>query len=330
MRASHAAPADASHAAPAIAAGATTTCALPAYPNPSCTGRPASLGSTYANTYTGDYVASTPGQVIDNWHVVGHILIEADNVTIKNSLVEGSITNEIGDGFLGSVTISDTSIIAGPDKIFAGYPGEECDTEPAIGQTHYSAERVFIDFHATGFQTSHDGHVSIRDSFARICGLSPQYTVGHSVDGTHADPYQAYCPEAPDVTCDNIILDHNTFDDVQRPIISNDESGKPYVDHNQYVTAPIWGNLGPGNGYGRSITITNNLIMGGAFSMYTGWRAGANLVIQNNRIVDGTWAYGPVDTEGSCSHINWSGNAVVDIDGNYQVTKTVAAQPCVN
>ncbi|HSX08295.1 MAG TPA: DUF4082 domain-containing protein [Candidatus Saccharimonadales bacterium] len=322
----------------------STTCPLPAYPSPSCTGRPASLGGTYnasgavvttgfAKTFNGDYEATTPGEVIDNWHIVGHILVEADNITVKNSLIEGSITNEIGGkGFLGSLVVQDTSIVNSPQGINTGN-GEICDSEPGIGQTNWTAARVYIDHHVTGTQTSHTGNITLRDSFVKVCGLSPEYTGAnspvHSPDGSHSDPFQGYCPEAPSITCDNITLDHTTFDDLVRPIVSH-KNGQSYLDTTQYVTGPIFTNLGPGNGYGENTVVTNNLLLGGAYSMYTGWRAGPAMIITGNRVVDHSWVYGYGDQSGSCSNIKWSDNTSVTVDSAYNVTGTVQAYPCQN
>jgi len=320
-------------------------CPLPAYPSPSCSGRPSSLTS-FANTVNGDYSADTPGQVIDNWHIVGHILIRAANITIKNSLIEGSITNEVDGGFKGNFAVADTTIVNGPGSIYTGPStaelqansalkgaGEYCDSEPAIGQINYTATRVFIDHHVTGIQTSHTGNVNVSDSFVKVCGLSPEYTTSasviHSPDGSHSDPFQAYCPEAPGITCDNVTFNHNTLDDLVRPIVSH-KNGQAYVDTVQYVTAPYFANEGPSNGYGQNYVVTNNLMMGGAYSMYTGWRAGPAMVITGNRIVDHSWAYAYGDQNGSCSNIKWSDNTSVTVDSGYKILSTVQAYPCQN
>jgi hypothetical protein len=43
-------------------------------------------------------------------------------------------------------------------------------------------------------------------------------------------------------------------------------------------------------------------------------------------MVDKSWVYGPVESD--CGAIQWSDNALVTIDGNYNVTSTVGALTC--
>src|SRR5262245_46917359 len=63
-----------------------TSCELPAYPDASCTGVPAGTTLTIVN---GNQTYSTPGQVISGLDVRGKVIIRANNVTFKNSIVRG-------------------------------------------------------------------------------------------------------------------------------------------------------------------------------------------------------------------------------------------------
>jgi len=63
-----------------------STCALPNYPNASCTGVPAGTALTVVN---GNQTYSTNGQVISGLDVRGKVIINANNVTLKNSIVRG-------------------------------------------------------------------------------------------------------------------------------------------------------------------------------------------------------------------------------------------------
>ena len=54
--------------------------------------------------------------------------------------------------------------------------------------------------------------------------------------------------------------------------------------------------------------------------------AGGAVVVSGNRMVDKSWVYGPVESD--CGTIQWSDNALVTIDGNYNVTGTVGPLPC--
>src|SRR4051812_38928010 len=66
--------------------GSATGCPLPAYPSASCTGVPAGTTLTVA---TGNKTYSTAGQVISGLDIHGKVIINANNVTLKNSIVRG-------------------------------------------------------------------------------------------------------------------------------------------------------------------------------------------------------------------------------------------------
>src|SRR4051812_8928114 len=89
-----------------FAGGGTSSCALPKYPSPSCAGR-LTGGSTFANTVS-SYTASTNGQVIDNWHITGDLTVDAPNVTIKNSQIDGGVQNFRNSS--SSFTLTDSTV----------------------------------------------------------------------------------------------------------------------------------------------------------------------------------------------------------------------------
>lgn len=64
----------------------TTDCPLPAYPDARCTGVPAGTVLTVVN---GNQTYSANGQVISGLDVHGKVIINANNVTLKNSIVRG-------------------------------------------------------------------------------------------------------------------------------------------------------------------------------------------------------------------------------------------------
>ena len=78
--------------------GATTTttttpppggrsCApFPSFPDASCTGVPPGTALTVK---TGNQTISTAGAVVDGWDVRGKLIINAANVTVKNTIVHG-------------------------------------------------------------------------------------------------------------------------------------------------------------------------------------------------------------------------------------------------
>lgn len=69
------------------------------------------------------------------------------------------------------------------------------------------------------------------------------------------------------------------------------------------------------------LTLENNLFLGGGYTVRI--HSGGNHVVVGNRIVDGSWRWGPVDTEGA-TFAQWSDNRLVTIDSNYNVLTTGA------
>jgi len=267
----------------------SSTCPLPAYPTPSCTGVPA--GTSFTKTVNGDYTASTNGEVIDSWHITGNVVIQANNVTIKNTQIDGTIYNDQGN-LHGSFTVTDTTI----------GPASDCIGQPAINDSNYIARRVRSRGHDDGFRIGPPGNVELYDSYVENCYLPPAQA---PPDGSHSDGVQAVCGG---VSCANVKIVHNTFDGTHVP-----------TTNMLNVTDTNLSN----------VTATDNLMAGGAYIVDAWWHSGPTWTFTNNRFVNKSWAYGAVTAENSCSHQNWSGNTLVTIDSNYKVTSTVGPQPCV-
>lgn len=156
-----------------------------------------------------------------------------------------------------------------------------------VGSSHYVADRVLVRGHEDGFRASGPG-VVIRNSYYRACVTG----------ASHGDGVQDYPSSS------GIVVDHNTFD------MSNLPGG---------YTAPVFVHS---NGT-KGATITNNLLLGGVYTVYLNPVSGT-WTVAGNRVVNRTWAYGPYEAEGLCRNVqNWSDNDVVTIDANYRVTSTV-------
>jgi hypothetical protein len=218
-----------------------------------------------------------PGAVIDGKHVPGDLVINAKNVVVRNSQIDGSVVNEDGTTQF-PYSISDSTV----------GPASGCMTVPGIGMGEYTATRVHIRGHGDGFRAS-GNNIKIDESYVKLC----------SNPGDHSDGIQTYKMGS------GLVLNNTTID--QRSATS--------------VTAPI-DIMDPAS---RDVTITNNLVMGGTYSIYFRNVSGTR-VVQNNRVVDKSWIYGPVEAD--CGLINWSGNTLVTIDGNYNVTSTVGPLNC--
>ncbi|HEY9522171.1 MAG TPA: right-handed parallel beta-helix repeat-containing protein, partial [Thermopolyspora sp.] len=250
-----------------------------AYPTPDCAGVPsgARLTRTTLEADGGAYLVTTPGTVLDGVHVPGDLQILADDVTIRNSLIDGTVIGETENRFY-SFTITDSTV--GPAK--------GCITAPGIGDAGYTATRVLVRGHGDGFRAAGDD-IIIRDSYIHLC----------SNPGDHSDGIQTY------KTGSGLVIDHNTIDqrdarDITAPIFLTD---KGLAD----------------------VTVTDNLVMGGTYSIQLK-NAHGTQIVRGNKLVDKSWVYGPVEAD--CSSITWSGNSLVTIDDDYRVTSTVGPLPC--
>ncbi|HEX4814811.1 MAG TPA: hypothetical protein VFV66_18885 [Nonomuraea sp.] len=169
---------------------------------------------------------------------------------------------------------------------------DACETIPAVGVAEYTAERVLVQGHADAFRDSGD-NILIRDSYARLCS-----------DGykNYADGIQAYHGGR------NVTLDHTTLD--MRNVLN--------------YNAPIFfDDRADGN---RDVTITNNLVMGGTFTVQL-HNIHGSLVVRNNLVVDKTWEHAP--TSGDClDSIVFENNHIVTIDDDYRVTSLVRPLVC--
>ncbi|MBX6382556.1 MAG: right-handed parallel beta-helix repeat-containing protein [Microbispora sp.] len=164
----------------------------------------------------------------------------------------------------------------------------KCETLPGVGDTDYTAVRVHIRGHGDGFRDSGD-NIVIRDSYVHLC----------SNPGDHSDGIQTY------VAGKGLLFHHNTVDqrdakDITAPI---------------FITDP----------HTSDVTVTDNLIMGGTYSIQVRNVRG-RAVVRDNKLVDKSWVYGPVDSD--CDAIEWSGNTLVTIDGDYRITSTVGPLDC--
>src|SRR5690606_41316775 len=75
----------------------------------------------------------------------------------------------------------------------------------------------------------------------------------------------------------------------------------------------------------EDVVVTDNLVMGGTFSIQVR-NARGKQVVRGNKLVDQSWVYGPVDSE--CGRTDWAGNELVTIDENYRVTSIVGPLAC--
>jgi hypothetical protein len=265
----------ATEAEPIVFGGSTTTCPLPKYPTPDCTGVLSGVKLAESGSVT-----LAAGQVLDGKKVNGDVTVSGNGAVIKNSDISGRIRNLKGASF----TVQDTTV----------GPASGCSSVEAVGYENYTAQRVLLRNVVDGFRVSGD-NILIEDSFVVLC----------SHDGDHSDGIQGYYGGK------NVVIRHNTID--QRPAES--------------VTSPIF--FADGS---ESAIIQNNLLMGGGYSLrihdsfspdHGPW------AVKGNRIVSGTYSYGPVTTaETDCSAVTWTDNRLATIDSKYNIVSLGAAVNC--
>jgi hypothetical protein len=264
------------------------------FPTPSTTGVPAGTTLTdlppdgYDENGVPYYVVGG-GESIIGKRFNGNLFISGNGAAIQNSEIYGTISNG-EDHYTFSVT---DSTLGMPD-------GNGCSGNVAIQFDNYTALRVRVRNFSDAFRASTPGgasNISIKDSFAKLC----------SNTGDHSDGFQGYYGGS------NVLIQHNTID--QRGLA-------PLT-----VTAPIF-NSDDSDG----ITVKNNLLMGGSYTIRMDGN-GTQSVAQDNRVVNNSWVSGPALSSGpttgnNCPWITWSGNTLVDIDSNYNITSTVGPLNC--
>lgn len=322
-------------------------CEYPLAITPDCVGLPSSISEASLTTTSCEvdgsaHAVTTPNSTLDRVKVPCHLLIEAENVTITNSIIEGTVYND----YCGAPVvychydISDSTITS--NAVTAESP-TGCITQPALAWARYTATRVEMRNHDDGPRVSTPGYVTITDSYEKLCWNTPTYA---PPDGSHSGGLQFTCSDEPtytDDTCYNTVFNHNTVDNS-----SVDSSGTPQGNSGitaQSCSAPGTGCGGSGINPISGFTANRNLLMGGGYVMWPWWSTAPAYEIHDNRIVDKSWAGSPIDGNGTCAGQNWSGNTIVTIDnntfdqtnlptteyhGNYQITSTVRTVNCDN
>ncbi|HSX34117.1 MAG TPA: DUF4082 domain-containing protein [Candidatus Saccharimonadales bacterium] len=226
-------------------------------------------------TVSGDLLVTTPNQVIENKRVSGNIDIRTSGVIIRNTEVTGAVINDNTSNHY-AFTIEDSTV----------GPASGCSSfgNGGIGISDYTARRVVVRNFPDGFRVA-GGNITIQDSYAQLCSANVN---------DHSDGIQAYGAAGGK----NITIQHNTIDQTKVT--------------NGAATAPIFlPNEDRQGNAGASINVIDNLLAGGGYTLRAYGLDFPN--ITGNKIVDGSWGYGPLDI--TCNTIGgWSGNAVVKAD----------------
>lgn len=187
---------------------------------------------TVLTTWNGDRTVTVAGTVINGLNITGCLIINANNVTVRNSRIgtDGDCGDYVVRSFNRSgVLIEDTEIVLGGNET------------KGIAFDGYTARRVW--FHG-GSDCAHMGaNVLVEDSFCDI-------PAGGPADGPHYDGFQSDGGR-------NIVIRHNTI-------------RVPYAQTSAILmstnTSPI-----------TDVTIVNNLVAGGGYSIYCGTDSGGDV-----------------------------------------------------
>ena len=243
---------------------------------------------TSLSPHNGDFTTSSNNQVIEGRRITGDVEIRHSGVIIRNSEIYGEVKNDADAA--PRFTVTDSTI---------GHP-TSCSGQAAVGHTNYELTRVYIRGFNDGarIQNAHGSakpgsvaNVTIRDSYIKLCGVGPE---------AHSDGIQGYLAGG------NATIHHNTIDQSSVP--------------KEEWTAPIFWSDSSGN----NLVFTDNMLKGGGYTIRI--HAGSGHTVTGNKVVNNSWNYGAVDS--SCSVINWNNNSIVDIDSNYNITRTVNSLAC--
>jgi hypothetical protein len=274
------------HPAPAPTPTPTATPAPTVTPEPTPTPTPAPTGSfpdasntgvplgTTLTAYTGPMSVTTPGTVIDGKTITGEIDIDAPDVTIRNSKINGVV--RVWDDTTNSLLLEDTEIDCGGGNT-------------AIGEANYTVRRANIHGCENGFDMNQN--IDVEDSY--IHGLAIvghddgiQFAYGHFENGHEVDGAR------------NLRIVHNTIFGHDDSLSSADGS---------FGTSAIIGNTARAD----DVLIQGNLMAGGAYTIYCLAGPSTNYRVLDNhfstRYKPSVGFYGP---SAECFDDTQSGNVI--------------------
>lgn len=157
-------------------------CALPAYPDATCTGVPAGVALTVVN---GDMTINTAGTVVDGKDIRGCVTVHAPGVVIRNSKISAACGYVVDSyGYTGTgLVIEDSEVFCPP-----GNGGT------AIGEDNVTVRRLDVSGCENGFDV--DKSFTIEDSYIHDLYQSAE---------AHTDGVQMWS------TVDGVTIRHNTI-----------------------------------------------------------------------------------------------------------------------
>lgn len=222
--------------------------AYPAFPDAGCTGVPA--GTTLTDV-AGDLVVTTDGEVVSGKNVNGCIVVQAPGVTVQNSRAQCvAVEDRARDAANPRVTVQDVEI--------------DCRNQggsSGIGDRNMNVYRVNIHNCENGFDADTD--MTITDSYIHDLFTLPDNT-----------PNQPHMDGLQSALGSNMVIDHNT--------IYGFDTGCRYPNNGSCNgTSALFMGIDP-NGPSTNTTISNNLLAGGANTLYCPDSSAASFRIVGN------------------------------------------------
>lgn len=226
------------------------------FPSAKSTGVPS---GTTLTKYTGPTVIKTDGTVIDSKQVTGCLDIRANNVTIKNSLLQARcFFNVLSDSGKTGLILSDVEI----DGL------DNTDSDSAINGSNFTCIRCNI--HSTVDGIKPGSNVTIRDSYIHDLTMTSD---------SHNDGIQSLGTTSLSILNNSIVIGKGSTSAI---ILSTGSASNM-----------------------RNIKIDGNLLGGGAYTVYGGYKSGidslskiGNISVTNNKFTTQTYpksgAYGPL------------------------------------
>jgi hypothetical protein len=178
---------------PTATATPTPTPTAGGFPDAASTGVPA--GTTL--TPSGALTINTAGTVIDGRDISGQVVVNAPNVTIKNSRIRTNAMFAVENNSTG-LLVEDSEIA---NVVQAGHP----NCHVGIGSSDFTVLRTDISGCENGLNIDSPGNVTMQDSYIHdLDTVGPSYVFGDS--GPHTDGVQI------GQSAHNITFSHDTID----------------------------------------------------------------------------------------------------------------------
>lgn len=255
------------------------------------------------------------------------VIVNQPGVTISNSVIRSGPTWGPAIETQGAATsgtplqINDTSVCATPEsgtlleRSTCNPPTGACrGLGSAVSNGNYRVSGMKVLNVPEGFRVGEgQGNVIVQDSYVKLCAFEP----------AHADGIQGYQAASATPT-EPIRFEHNTID-MRCGLAWSDMGGA----NNDNLTGDPGdkscsntSNIFWSDASGSGVEFRNNLVAGGGYTIR--FVAGSGHVIEDNRVVRNTWAYGP-QSDGCFAWIN---NRLVDADLNAGTVSNETALGC--